>query len=331
MKRGIRVESCASNCVICGSSKVARVAEHRPGDSNGEFHLVECKGCRVQYWTPLVHPGEGYYELNVAGIYDEIHAGRRDVDFRHRAYLREENAGGMLRVLEIGCGGGEFLARMVQLGHVAVGIDIDKQSVVRASQRDGVRVEQSGADRFLKQCISAGDRFDRIFMFDVLEHLVDPLNTLTLAKTSLNRGGRIVGTVPNRHRLFRDSIKTDFPPHHFFRFDVGSLNSLSKQAGLAPLSVKVIRFGEGSKVATDIVLKTARRVATGSRESSRGTFLTRRNPANDRWDRRLGTRSKNGLAWAVRLALWLPITFLEVISNRGFKIIFVFVHATEGS
>ncbi|MCH7870371.1 MAG: class I SAM-dependent methyltransferase, partial [Planctomycetes bacterium] len=64
-----------------------------------------------------------------------------------------------------------------------------------------------------------GDRFDAVTLFDCLEHLDDPNETVDRIAGMLARDGRIVVTVPNAERaMLFDRDNFDQPPHHLTRW-----------------------------------------------------------------------------------------------------------------
>ncbi|MCS6956131.1 MAG: hypothetical protein NZM44_07240 [Candidatus Calescibacterium sp.] len=53
----------------------------------------------------------------------------------------------------------------------------------------------------------------------------------------LKPGGWIAGSVPNRYSLLLGTLKGDFPPNHFLRFNKRSLESLIKSSDLEVLYI----------------------------------------------------------------------------------------------
>ena len=72
--------------------------------SSGIYTLYKCSDCAVEFWTPLEHPGEAFYETS------DLHniQGGRSLQWRHRMFL--DNPGVPGDILDVGCGPGEFLA-----------------------------------------------------------------------------------------------------------------------------------------------------------------------------------------------------------------------------
>jgi cyclopropane fatty-acyl-phospholipid synthase-like methyltransferase len=107
-----------------------------------------------------------------------------------------------MTVLDIGCGRGEIVRHVARIGARAFGIDY-AQAAVRLSQR--TMHNESGiygiARANARHLPFVDGRFDRVLMFDVVEHL-QPWElevTLQEARRVLKPGGKIViHTAPNR-------------------------------------------------------------------------------------------------------------------------------------
>lgn len=110
------------------------------------------------------------------------------------AFLGALPARGGLRLLDLGCGPGRDLQRLVELGHDAIGLDGAHAMAARARSRSGARVLEQN---LLSLGLEA-DRFDGIFanasLFHVpRSHLTQVLNNLRMA---LVAGGVLFLRVP---------------------------------------------------------------------------------------------------------------------------------------
>ena len=81
---------------------------------------------------------------------------------------------------------------------------------------------QSSVENSLKQWLKvrAQKKFDAICMFQVLEHVADPIQLIENARELLHLGGILIVSVPDRQmpiRHFSDSL-TEIPPHHVSRW-----------------------------------------------------------------------------------------------------------------
>lgn len=96
------------------------------------------------------------------------------------------------KILDFGCGGGEYLLRMRRLGHSVVGVDFDPASLERA-RKSGLEVMSPDE---LEASNSQG-RFDLITLAHVIEHVADPVALLQMLRSCLRPGGRLYLEAPN--------------------------------------------------------------------------------------------------------------------------------------
>ncbi len=138
---------------------------------------------------------------------------------------------GARRVLDIGCGSGQFLARVARWGHECHGTEFSAETAKRASRVPGLRLHlgELQADTF-----PAGS-FDLISIWHVLEHLPDPDGILRLCHRWLGRDGALMVAVPNidswQATLFGGSWFHIDPPRHLHHFGRGSLERTLRDAG----------------------------------------------------------------------------------------------------
>jgi len=142
------------------------------------------------------------------------------------------------KLLDVGCGNGQFLAAMRELGWEVVGVEPDGQAVKVAQERFGLNVYES----VLEEIGFPDDTFDAITMNHVVEHLPDPIGTLRECKRILKKGGRLVVTVPNieslGHRLYRDAWRGLEVPRHLFLFSPRTLRVCAESSGLQVLELR---------------------------------------------------------------------------------------------
>src|SRR5205807_8533980 len=100
------------------------------------------------------------------------------------------------RLLEIGCGSGEALARMREIGWTVVGTDFDPQAVT-AARALAMDIRLGGPETLQPE----DGRFDAIYLGHVLEHVSDPLAFLERCRALLGEGGSLVIVTPNTASL----------------------------------------------------------------------------------------------------------------------------------
>ncbi|HTD06137.1 class I SAM-dependent methyltransferase [Undibacterium sp.] len=102
------------------------------------------------------------------------------------------------KLLDIGCGSGDFLLLAKQAGWQTLGIDLDSKAC-EVAQSKGLRVINAGIEEVGK----LQEQFDCLFCSHILEHTYDPNSLLRLMKSVLKPGGRILLSLPNSQSAFR--------------------------------------------------------------------------------------------------------------------------------
>ena len=138
---------------------------------------------------------ESYYRKNEA--YAEFLAGW-DAGFyaKYADSLRPENKPGG-RVLDVGCGVGQVVARVTEAGFEAYGVDVSEPNIERAKKfcpkcqlYDGKKLPFQ--DRF----------FATVGALNVLEHVDEPEKFISEIVRVTEQGGKIVISSPNFFRVF---------------------------------------------------------------------------------------------------------------------------------
>lgn len=104
-------------------------------------------------------------------------------------------AGNERRILDVGCNDGSFGSSLKALNPemTVVGIEADAEQWAKAADV----LDQAVLGTFPQVLGELEGRFDAITFNHVVEHLEDPWSALRQCSRLLNRGGRILGEVPN--------------------------------------------------------------------------------------------------------------------------------------
>lgn len=138
------------------------------------------------------------------------------------------------RLLDIGCGNGEFLVLAAQAGWSVVGLEPDPKAA-EAARTLGLDVRQNSINSLNPEI----ERFDGITLSHVIEHLHDPFSALQRCYDLLNPGGWIWIETPNvdaqGHELFGPSWRGLEPPRHLVLFNRPSLIDVLRKVGFTEL------------------------------------------------------------------------------------------------
>ena len=183
--------------------------------------------------------GTREYPASIFGILAGtfISSGRATMEAEMR-HLPKPKAG--MRLLDVGCGNGQFLCRAQSAGWNVVGVDFDSQAVEEA-RSNGIDI-RLGCVESLPPSI---EKFDVITMAHVIEHVHQPLEVLKSCYSLLKQGGFLWIETPNiaseGHRLFGENWRGLEPPRHLVLFNVDSLNCALSSAGFTEIQVQPYR------------------------------------------------------------------------------------------
>ncbi|NJC96856.1 MAG: hypothetical protein C3F07_10490 [Anaerolineales bacterium] len=114
-----------------------------------------------------------------------------------RRHLPLQNA----RVLDIGCGGGLFLSLLKQQGADVTGIELSDSRAQYAKTKHGLLIDKHPIEHDFWQKGYAG-HFDAVTLWDVIEHVNYPFETLRSAANVLKPGGLLLIDTPCRDGFY---------------------------------------------------------------------------------------------------------------------------------
>lgn len=215
------------------------------------FATRKCASCSFVY----VHPRPNKEELSL--MYEDEYFLHDGADFGAHSTTDYETAAikgsvkfpeilGAIRqfkpsgdFFEVGCGMGYFLDYVRRAGYKVSGIEFSALGARMCRDKFGLEVQCSSLEDFPSQ----PDRYDVIFMGDVLEHLVDPLRAVEQSRTRLRAGGVLALEVPSQFNSIAGRLaahlyplagirkKMPMPPYHVNEFTPRTLASILERAG----------------------------------------------------------------------------------------------------
>ena len=221
-------------CVACGGSDLLRIS------MLPDVALYRCRLCG----SAETHPRRTRDQLDTA--YQQSYYGPENVKFvswieravaqltRFRARQIDHLLRRKSRILEVGCGRGQLLKALSDLGHECYGTERSELAAFRARQTPGITVYCKP----LAECGIQENSLDLIILWHVLEHLDDLAKEIQVLFKLLNKGGMILVEVPNytsfQSRLAKSQWFHLDLNHHLFHFSDRGLRELLTRIGLQP-------------------------------------------------------------------------------------------------
>jgi len=271
-----RIELEATDCLLCGGGdhETIIVASDPVTRQGGKFRVVRCRDCGLAFTNPRPTPASiGVFYPDSYGPYtgrsDDENASSGWRFALTRAVLRSDfgyppqpagfgtPAAALLarllirrsrqrqnwipfrapgRLLDFGCGAGDFLKRMRALGWTVEGMDMSEKVARDIHDSSGIRVHVGS----LPHADIRPESFDAVTMWNSLEHVHHPREVVRAAGAALRPGGLLVVGVPNfdswSFRHFREEWYALELPRHLTHFTPDSLGELLRQEGFEVLS-----------------------------------------------------------------------------------------------
>lgn len=200
--------------------------------------MLRCAGCGLLQTHPFPEDTAPYYASDAyhphrpgSGLTARAYALVRSLRLASRcAIARGHAARNPGRVLDIGCGTGEFLAAMRRRGWKASGTEADPSARDRARSRT---LEVTDGT------LPVGP-FDVVTFWHSLEHLADPVGVLRNARALLAPGGRCIVAVPNcaghDAAFYAERWAAYDVPRHAVHFTPDTLERAAQAAGMRPVA-----------------------------------------------------------------------------------------------
>jgi SAM-dependent methyltransferase len=262
------------DCGICGSKRFIRLfnaCDYIYGNQ-GNWPVAQCADCGVVFMNPRIPPVRigpfyptayytnrpveesqswrkrirtavlpryyGYPPVNSRGVLISLVASvagviiSRTAGFRRNIHYVPKG-----RVLDVGCGNGSWLTIYKNLGWETFGTEIGSESASIA--------RASGHDIFLGDLRDAhypDGSFDAVTLWDALEHIPNPAETMVEVYRVCRPGGRVYVYVPNfaswYARHFQDKWYMFTAPLHYYHYTPQTLTRLLNGVGFCNVHIQ---------------------------------------------------------------------------------------------
>jgi 2-polyprenyl-3-methyl-5-hydroxy-6-metoxy-1,4-benzoquinol methylase len=227
------------NCPLCGASELSHFITAKDHLVSGaDFQLDKCSNCGLVVTNPFpdeTHIG-AYYESeeytshseSKAGLIQSLYFLVQGIALRSKFRIVRRHVSGS-KILDYGCGTGAFLKYLKDKGWDTMGLETSHTALVKARKK-GLEVFQARED------LIPDVKYDAITLWHVLEHLPNPLDTLSYLKSRLTDQGMLIVAVPNLNsydaRFYGEHWAAYDVPRHLFHYSPITMGRLVLSQGL---------------------------------------------------------------------------------------------------
>lgn len=236
------------HCIVCGtllkgapllkcsnmpaSAQDIPTLEQLPGETGIDLNLCQCSGCGlVQFDCEPV----GYYrDVIRAGGYSTTMVELRRTQYSH--FIERCGLTGK-KIVEVGCGQGEFLQVLTEFPVEAYGIE-HKADLVEKAQSKGLQVTQGFTE--FEDTVIPGGPFDAFLSFNFLEHQPYPNTMLRCIYNNLTPNGYGLITVPSFEYILEHDGFYELLRDHIANYTEDALRFLIEHNGFYMLECRRI-------------------------------------------------------------------------------------------
>ncbi len=237
------------SCPLCGSSGTRRFLP-MPG-----FLYFRCSSCSLVFLDLNDHiEDKNLYSLEYIqkrghDLLESRIVKAKEETARHYFSLAEKFAP-KGDLLEVGCSTGIMLKVAQQRGWHVHGIEINASAASMAAESLGVATI---LDKEISDDMFPGKSFSLIVLFDVIEHISDPVKFMDAIKKKLAPQGFVLFVTPDINSLSFNLLKSNWPhlmPEHTRLYSRESMNALFERTGF-----KAVKYGWAGKHVTAEILR----------------------------------------------------------------------------
>lgn len=216
-------------CPVCGSTDRRSVQKH------AAHHIVRCRNCTLAF------AGLAPTDTELGAYYNDYpaHANVSPITLKRYDALLDgfERFRTTNRIIDVGCGAGNFLERAALRGWEVHGTEYGRIPI-ETCRAKGIAVIEGP----LNPSNYATGSFDVVTSFEVIEHLVEPALELERMRTMLRPGGMLYVTTPNYrsvgHLLAGGQWSVVNYPEHLNYFTPRTIRRLMRAKGFVPVRTK---------------------------------------------------------------------------------------------
>lgn len=211
------------------------------------FDLYQCNETGYKFYYPQDLSGDGkFYETLQIQLGDEYYH-----EWKFENQLAFDAIQANDRVLDIGCGIGNFLAKAVEKTSQVYGLELNENAISICISK-GLNVYRESIQ---DHAATHKEYYDVICVFQVLEHIYAVKEFIDSTLKALKKGGKLIIGVPNNQPYFLGYDKyctLNLPPHHMGLWNEGVFEKFAK---LFNLSILEVKYDTKGRILTEAYLR----------------------------------------------------------------------------
>ena len=238
-----------NNCPICDNeSAVDFISATDHNVSNDVFNITACNSCGLKFTNPKISEetiGKYYKSDNYIshsntkkGLINKLYHLVRKYQFKQKEKLISKLSNEK-KLLDIGCGTGEFLKYCKQKNWLVSGLEPDELARSFASKNYNL-------DLYNNLNEINNKKFDVVTMWHSLEHVYHLKNDFLKISNLLNNKGYLIIAVPNCASYDAKYYKNNWAaydlPIHLYHFNKKNIADLAEMFGLNVIKIKPLIF-----------------------------------------------------------------------------------------
>ena len=219
-----------------------------------DFEILECNDCKLLFTTPCPAPDKigDYYKSdnylshneNNKGLFSYIYNKVKKINIRNKFKIIgdvKSAMGNVPKLLDIGCGVGDFLLFAKEKGWEINGVEPSVFARTMAEKKLNTKILS------LNELKNIPDNsFDVVTMWHVLEHVDDLRTEMFHLQRIIKNDGKLILALPNYKSYDAEHYKDKWAaydvPRHLNHFTKTSLNNIIKETRFQLIDIKPLRW-----------------------------------------------------------------------------------------
>jgi 2-polyprenyl-3-methyl-5-hydroxy-6-metoxy-1,4-benzoquinol methylase len=196
-----------------------------------ELAIYQCQTSKLKFYYPFSVVSDGQFYADLAKFYKGYYnLWRWEHQYIFDIIKPQE------KILEIGCGRGYFLQKLLEKQTDSIGLDFNEDAIEEGKKMGVTILNQTIEEHAQKH----PESYDTVCAFQLFEHVNEVQDFLKSTVKCLKKGGLLAIGVPNNDSYYfkNDPYHTlNLPPHHMLLWDKNSLAYVAEMFGLEVIEI----------------------------------------------------------------------------------------------